>query len=203
MNTHTITCHYCRKENQIDVELYKDSHLLDFCGIECLHKFHNDGEIKKKALCLICNKEFEHRGADLFCSDICNKQYIDELQKTSLFPLGSVKQCKIVPKTWGNEVHLINNSHYCAKYLNFYEGQKFSFHAHHLKREVFMCVQNKFECILSKNGEEEKFIINQGDKIEIEPGVLHQVKAIGGPSTLLEISTIDFPEDSYRFETKL
>lgn len=103
---------------------------------------------------------------------------------------------KIVKKGWGLEVHVVNHNEYCFKFLLFWEGKRFSFHYHN-KKEIFLCLTGRFECHLEKEGKIEKFLIKKGDKIEIEPNVLHQVIAINN-SILVEVSTRDYPEDSKR-----
>lgn len=106
---------------------------------------------------------------------------------------------KIVKKDWGFEGHIVNNDKYCLKFLIFWEGCQFSYHAHNEKSELFLCLQGKFVCKLGKNGIEENLLMKRGDKIQIEPGILHQLTAMRN-SIILEVSTRDYKEDSYRIK---
>jgi len=105
---------------------------------------------------------------------------------------------KIVKKGWGIEVHIVNNPSYCLKYLIFFEDRKFSFHYHSHKKELWHCLVGEFECILQKgNNEKSIFPFKKGDKIELEPGIKHQLFAKKN-SIITEVSTTDYVEDSYR-----
>jgi quercetin dioxygenase-like cupin family protein len=50
---------------------------------------------------------------------------------------------------------------------------------------------------LETDNVKEHFILKQGNKIEIKPGVIHQLQAIKN-SILIEVSTRDYAEDSIR-----
>lgn len=104
---------------------------------------------------------------------------------------------KIVKKPWGGEVHIVNHNEYCLKYLIFFKNRQFSHHWHSLKKELWHCVYGKFECVLEKDEFKDYFIFKQGDKIEIEPKVKHQLQALKN-SILVEVSTRDYSEDSIR-----
>lgn len=104
---------------------------------------------------------------------------------------------KIVRKGWGFESHITNTDKYCLKYLVFFKQKEFSFHSHSLKKELWHCLMGKFECVLQNGEERQYFIFKKGDKIEIEPNVIHQLRALEN-SILVEVSTTDYPEDSYR-----
>ena len=104
---------------------------------------------------------------------------------------------KIVKKGWGVEVHITNNPSYCLKYLIFFKHKQFSYHSHNLKKELWHCLWGKFECILSHEDKKQYFIFKQGDKIELEPHISHQLRALRN-CILTEVSTPDFPEDSIR-----
>lgn len=108
---------------------------------------------------------------------------------------------KIVKKGWGLEVHLTNNSKYCLKYLVFFAGKRFSVHSHFEKKELWYCMMGKLKCTLrkEKDGDEECIIFDKGDKVEVDQGTIHQLYAIKN-SIIVEVSTTDFPEDSYRLE---
>ncbi len=104
---------------------------------------------------------------------------------------------KIIVKPWGGEVHIVNHNEYCLKYLIFFKNKQFSHHVHSLKKELWHCINGGFECVLEKDGVKKCFIFNTGEKLEIEPGVIHQLQALED-SILVEVSTRDYPEDSVR-----
>jgi hypothetical protein len=111
---------------------------------------------------------------------------------------GLISGSKIVKKPWGAEIHIVNHNEYCLKYLIFFKGMQFSYHWHPMKKELWHCLYGKFECVLEKNnGHKEYFIFKQGDKVEIDPKIKHQLQAIKN-SILVEVSTRDYPEDSIR-----
>lgn len=110
---------------------------------------------------------------------------------------GIISGSKLVKKPWGGEIHIANNNDYCLKYLIFFKDKQFSFHYHKMKRELWHCVYGRFECVLQKEDIQDYFIFRQGDKIQIERGVVHQLQAIKN-SILVEVSTRDYPEDSIR-----
>jgi len=106
---------------------------------------------------------------------------------------GLLSGSQIVKKPWGAEIHIVNHNDYCLKYLIFFKDKQFSYHYHVLKKELWHCVYGKFECVIDKD----YFIFKQGDKIEIERNVKHQLQAIKN-SILVEVSTRDYSEDSIR-----
>lgn len=108
---------------------------------------------------------------------------------------GLISGSKIVRKDWGAEIHIVNHNNYCLKYLIFFKNKEFSYHYHILKTELWHCIYGKLECIL--NNRSEKILIKQGDKIEINRKVIHQLHALQN-SIIVEVSTRDYPEDSIR-----
>lgn len=106
---------------------------------------------------------------------------------------GLISGSEIVRKPWGAEIHIVNHNEYCLKYLIFFKNKQFSYHYHLLKKELWHCVYGSFECVMDGN----YFIFKQGDKIEIEPNVKHQLQAIKN-SILVEVSTRSYTEDSIR-----
>lgn len=107
--------------------------------------------------------------------------------------------CKIVKKGWGLEIHYCNNNKYCLKHLIFFKGKKFSLHSHDIKSELWLVSWGEFECFIQKNGVSDYFILKQGETILLNPKVKHQIQALKN-SIITEVSTTDYPEDSYRIE---
>ena len=103
---------------------------------------------------------------------------------------------KIVEKGWGREVHL-TNGHYCAKYLDFNKGAKFSFHYHLKKTETFFLLSGKVEVEGINLVDSRRFILtmNPGEAIHVPVTSPHRITALED-SRILEVSTFDDPEDN-------
>jgi len=108
---------------------------------------------------------------------------------------------KKVEKIWGYELWIHNDSEYCGKLLVFNnEGDKFSMH-YHLKKKESWFVQNGSFIFDWIDVEEAKLcskVIKPGDSVLIERGLPHQLVALESGSTIFEVSTEHFDEDSYR-----
>lgn len=105
---------------------------------------------------------------------------------------------KIVKKNWGFEVHVVNHKDYCLKYLIFFKDQYFSNHYHVSKKELWHCLVGEFEVILTDlENSQEYIILKEGDKLELEPKLVHQIKS-NKNSIITEVSTQDFKEDSFK-----
>lgn len=168
--------------------------------------------IDRDKSCRLCesdkNLEVHHIDDDSSNNDeenlitLCKKchnltKYNRYFWQTLFIGLGSCS--KIVKKGWGLEIHYVNNDKYCLKHLIFFKGKKFSLHKHILKKELWYCSWGKFKCILEDSQGKEEFIFKAGDKIEIEPTVVHQLEALTN-CIITEVSTADYPEDSIRLE---
>ena len=108
---------------------------------------------------------------------------------------------KIVTKTWGYEMWIHNDEEYCGKLLVFNkEGDKFSMHYHIKKKETWYVQSGSFifNWLDVENGERLFTNLEEGDVIEIERGLPHQLEALEDGSTIFEVSTEHFDEDSYR-----
>jgi mannose-6-phosphate isomerase-like protein (cupin superfamily) len=79
-------------------------------------------------------------------------------------------------------------------------GDKFSMHYHIIKKETWY-IQNGsfiFNWLDVENGERLFTNLQEGDVIEIERGLPHQLEALEDGSTIFEVSTQHYDEDSYR-----
>lgn len=186
------------------------------------HKWNKNTEFQKLCNgckdgvveCLVCKTPFDDLGNAVVCSIACNNQYIYETFDSCLacgktgdticpgcedlpfvIILDSLLASRsfLVKKGWGGEIHITNNNDYCLKYLVFTEGKRFSYHYHKLKRELWHCIIGGFDMRL--DGEDGMLL--GGGKIEIPQNQIHQLVA-NSPSIIVEVSTTDFPEDSYR-----
>mgnify|MGYP001392776013 FL=1 len=107
---------------------------------------------------------------------------------------------KFVPKGWGFEKWIVNNSEYCGKLLYFVKGKKCSWHYHKLKDEVFYIQSGKVLVKFSESDEIEnanETILEKGDNFHVYRNLRHQMIALED-TELFEFSTQHFDEDSYR-----
>ena len=100
---------------------------------------------------------------------------------------------KIVPKIWGEEHWIANNSKYCGKKLILKKGYRCSLHYHKIKEETFYIQSGKVLMELI----DKKFIMNKGDFQNIKPGEWHRFTGLED-SEIFEFSTQHFDEDNYR-----
>ena len=106
---------------------------------------------------------------------------------------------KIVPKKWGSEVIIHNDSNYCGKLLKFNAGAKFSMHFHMIKIETWYVNKGEFllKYIDTKTATQYEKKLTEGTIIEIERGDPHQLIALTD-AEIFEVSTEHFDYDSYR-----
>jgi len=108
---------------------------------------------------------------------------------------------KRVDKKWGYELWIHNDTDYCGKLLVFNKsGDKFSMHYHMLKNETWHVQEGafQFDWIDTENGERCYTQLQKGDVVEIKKGLPHQLIALSDGSTIFEVSTQHFDDDSYR-----
>lgn len=108
------------------------------------------------------------------------------------------QQNKIIQKLWGTETILCNTQNYAGKILTLNKGFQSSLHYHKNKNETFFCLLGEIE--LEIGDFKTKITLKTGESIQLEQWVDHRFKAISGVAYLIEISTHDDPEDSYRIE---
>jgi mannose-6-phosphate isomerase-like protein (cupin superfamily) len=119
---------------------------------------------------------------------------------------------KIVAKTWGMEIHYVNDT-FCGKRLIFAEDHRLSVHYHLKKREVFLIEVGTVLLELFRREDPDQsplagpprllasLVLKVGDTFLIEQGLAHRMTALGGNAVILEFSTTDDPLDSYRLES--
>ena len=108
---------------------------------------------------------------------------------------------KLVPKVWGQEIHLVTEEEYTVKIMELKPGHKCSFHLHKNKKESFILLKGNLTLNFtnSKNAElisvslKEKF-----DTITLEPMTIHSFSC-DEETLFIECSTKDEASDSYRF----
>jgi quercetin dioxygenase-like cupin family protein len=107
---------------------------------------------------------------------------------------------KYVPKGWGFEKWIVNNSEYCGKLLYFVKGKRCSWHYHILKDETFYIQSGKVLLKYYDFDEIEdakEIVLGPGDKFHIYRGLRHQIFALED-TELFEFSTQHFDTDSIR-----
>jgi len=97
---------------------------------------------------------------------------------------------------WGYQLRCLNSSLYAAKFLIFTNSHPGSLHTHKDKKdETFICLCGRFfitgdiACIL-----------NPGDVLHIPFNTRHRARALEYPAIILEVSTEDSDEFTYRVE---
>jgi quercetin dioxygenase-like cupin family protein len=120
----------------------------------------------------------------------------------------------IVPKSWGDELIVVNKKEYCGKILTFKKDSSCSVHFHKSKDETFFLTQGRLIVNFYDLTEEEKNLdleslknvwkekyesrqLISGDNFYIPPYRVHQMCALE-QSQLIEFSTESHDSDSYR-----
>lgn len=113
-------------------------------------------------------------------------------------------------KGWGHEVWMANNELYCGKLLVLYRDLRCSIHYHKLKDETFflqdgLIRMNVWEAPFEKfpgfgPDAPKTFLMHPGDRLVIPPNTPHQFIGVDPKSTIIEISTQHFEDDSYRIQ---
>jgi mannose-6-phosphate isomerase-like protein (cupin superfamily) len=105
------------------------------------------------------------------------------------------------PHTWGEEVWLENNSHYCAKVIRLRKGHRSSWHYHERKDETFIILNGVV--LLKTSDQSGKFVqvleLHPGQKYRIKPGEIHTFKSLTEAANILEVSKTD-DDDNVKLE---
>jgi mannose-6-phosphate isomerase-like protein (cupin superfamily) len=107
----------------------------------------------------------------------------------------------IVEKGWGCEVIFASEDLYCGKMMCFHANEKTSMHFHAEKTETFYVLEGEFiiTTLNTKDASRHVTHLTKGQTMKIPRLVPHQIEAkINGE--IIEVSTHDCPEDSYRVE---
>lgn len=102
---------------------------------------------------------------------------------------------KEVKKVWGYEEIFVNNDKYGFKKLHIDEGAVSSIHNHKKKQETFIGDSGQVGLMIDYKD----YMMNPFSRPKtVMPGVYHQFVGLSKNAVLLEVSTHDDPEDSYR-----
>lgn len=101
-----------------------------------------------------------------------------------------------VEKLWGQEYWIVNNRHYCMKFLLVLPGKSSSRHYHRIKDETFYVDSGIVH--LELDGKE--YILHPGQSVRIEPKTPHRFWNDWGNDDVLivEVSTQHDDEDVVR-----
>ena len=118
-----------------------------------------------------------------------------------LFDFGIIEGSGEVEKRWGRENIVVNNGAYCGKVLSINEGRKTSYHWHNTKTETFFVLSG--DCVVYSGSElniDSIVELRTGDSLHMPAGVRHCIACPcdNGGVCIVEFSTRDDPEDSYR-----
>ena len=105
----------------------------------------------------------------------------------------------IVDKGWGAEEIFADSKLYCGKLLIMRSGKKMSMHFHMLKHETWRVLSGEFS-FMSINVKDASVVcepLHGGDVVIIPPGMPHQL-VCHEAGIVLEVSTVDDPDDNYR-----
>ena len=100
-------------------------------------------------------------------------------------------------KVWGEEVLIVNNGMYCGKLLRINKNYRCSDHYHKIKHETFLVTRGVVLLSWEYEGDSGHEVMQSGDVFEVPPYMVHSFWGFDD-STILEISTEDIAEDSYR-----
>ena len=119
-------------------------------------------------------------------------------------------------KGWGHEVWMANNELYCGKLLVLYRNLSCSIHYHKIKHETFyiqdgLVLMRVWEESIIESMENRasklyplqpanEFLMHPGDRLVLPPNTPHQFTGVDPKSTIIEISTQHFEDDSYRIQ---
>jgi len=112
-------------------------------------------------------------------------------------------QVKFVPKDWGWEKIIENNELYCGKILFIKKGHCISLQYHKIKDETFFILSGELLAKFSEENTSNNFLdivavkMLPGDVERIRPNKIHQLFAVED-STIIEISTTHYDDDTYR-----
>ncbi len=107
---------------------------------------------------------------------------------------------RVVPKTWGREIWIVNCGLYCGKVLDIQQGKSCSLHFHKLKTESFYLRAGRLKVKIKRSAQSpaiEEFELAAGQCMDIPPGLVHQMYALED-AELYEFSTEHFDSDSHR-----
>lgn len=109
---------------------------------------------------------------------------------------------KVVPKLWGVEYWVVNEPHYCLKFLKVIPGFQSSIHAHKKKSETFIGISGSVALDFHDPANKQRsggVAIGPGDQFHISPTRFHSFQA-NNVSWIMEVSTHHDDKDVVRIQ---
>lgn len=101
---------------------------------------------------------------------------------------------KEVLKPWGKEIWFATEPEYVGKILYIKKGHRYSMQYHERKKETQYVLKGQVKFSLGQTQETIKeHILNPGDKLTVNPGMIHRAEAIED-AEILEVSTNDLDD---------
>ena len=109
---------------------------------------------------------------------------------------------KSVPKLWGSETWIVNNSKYCGKILTLTHGYQCSLHYHPIKEETFYVLRGKVILEVREDGRTSEIVVlHPGECYHLLPNTPHRFRAMEyDGAEILEVSTPHDDGDVVRIE---
>jgi D-lyxose ketol-isomerase len=114
----------------------------------------------------------------------------------------------LVSKRWGHEKIFVNGDavdtkglgSYCMKEIFISHGNCTSMHFHVNKSETLYIADGILTVLYNdgKSGSKAEIVLRKNDALQIPPGFQHQLCAWDGDVVIIEASTPDDPQDSFR-----
>ena len=105
-----------------------------------------------------------------------------------------------IEKPWGYEIHWAKTDRYVGKVIHIKAGQALSLQYHNLKDETILLWSGRLLFELQNERENRKWEMEPGERIHIEPNVVHRMTAITD-CDVIEVSTPEI-DDVVRLEDR-
>lgn len=114
----------------------------------------------------------------------------------------------VTQKGWGKEFKVYSKSDEIlnidffdtVKVLYFEKGKKCSLHYHSSKFEIFVMLIGALDVNLVYDACSYSFVLREGENFVVPQNLIHQMTGLNDVNILLELSTKDRAEDSYRIQ---
>jgi len=104
---------------------------------------------------------------------------------------------QVIEKPWGKEIIWAATDHYIGKILIINDGCRLSLQYHNEKTETILVISGELN--IENENKKEIVKLSIGDSFHIAPKTVHRFCAIGGPVTIIEVSTTQL-DDVIRIE---
>jgi len=102
---------------------------------------------------------------------------------------------KKIHKPWGHEEVWAHTNKYAGKILHINKGERLSLQFHEKKEETIYVLEGELLFICGNSEDSlKKIILNQGESMHIEPGLIHRFCATESSVKLIEVSTSELDD---------